>query len=245
MGLNQIMEKIIENRKKKNKEKLSTIDIVKISCEIVSVFLIGALSVYIGYQANKISQAQLELAQAQSYAQFIINEECNYDDNGRANNHTVKIFCQNGYFTNYNSDIFTILYLSCDDGYTYKIPLVGYWFVHAKTGNMQGLIETIGATDNHKKYFELLDVLKTTHKKIIDINIKHFLSISYYDCTQTVQERFYQVKPISGTTIVEEELFIKEKEDFDKMFKENNYIDLDRYTIKDIQSINDMMCIEQ
>ena len=33
--------------------------------------------------------------------------------------------------------------------------------------------------------------------------------------------------------------------DIVKMFKENNYIDLDRYTIKDIQSINDMMCIEQ
>lgn len=229
----------------KQKEKLSSVDKIKIICEIFSAVIIGALSVFIGLKTNSISQTQLELAQAQSYAQFIINEESIYDSQGIANNRVVKISCQDGYFTNYNSNIFTILYLSCDDGQTYKIPIIGYWFVHAKTGNMQGLIETISATDNHKKYGELISTLKSTHKNIIDINVKHFMSISYYDCTQTEQVRFYQVVPIYGTTIIEEKIFTEEKETFDKLFKERRYLDLDCYTLEDIQLINEMAYNEQ
>lgn len=217
------------------KPEIKTADKIQIICSIISTFLIGVLTLYIGWQANNISKSQLELAKAESYAQFIVKQTSSQDE--LVPGAKIEISCQDGYFTNYNSNVICLMKIVCEDNITYKIPLVGYWFLHEKSGNMQGNIETISANNNKKKFEELTNVLQKTYSNILYIELEHYLNISYFDCTQTTQQRFYLVAPIVGTTIIEKNTFELEYQHYEELRKNNCYIDLDFYTEETIKEL--------
>lgn len=216
--------------------KIKSADKIQIICNIINTFLIGTLTLYIGWKANIISKSELELARAQSYAQFVVKQTFSTQDE-LVPGAKIEISCQDGYFTNYKSNAICLMKIVCADNKTYKIPLIGYWFLHQKSGNMDGIIETIFAKNNEQKYEELKNVLQKTYNDIYYIELEHYLNISYYDCTQTTQQRFYQVAPIIGTTIIEKSAFELENEHYEELRKNNCYIDLDFYTEETIKEL--------
>lgn len=200
--------------------------------------IISIVSVLVSCQANSISNMQKEIALAENNPQFVVNEKQIYNDQHIVDNRVITVECDNGYFTNYSSEVVTILNIFCENNEVKNIPLVGYWFVHGKTGNTLGKIEEISAVDNHLKYSKLKKLIEEMYDNVLYVEIENYMNISYYDLMQNQQDRYYKISAIEGTNIVEYDSFLEKKKIYDEGIENRYYIDIDKYSEEDIALLN-------
>ena len=220
--------------RKSNKEPLSRFEKIQTVCSIVSTFLIGFLTVALSFYASSIANTQLSVSKAQMNPQFVIKQKSVYNEQNIVSDRIVEVSCQGGYFTNYKSNVFSVLELVCENNERYEIPLIAYWFAHEKTGNTVDLIEKMSYQNNVTKYFDLEHLILESYDNISYMELKHYMTISYYDFLQNEQKNYYEIIPIGGTTLIEESIYTNKKAHFDEMMDKGYYFDIDKCNSDDI-----------
>lgn len=233
--------KNVLNKISKLKNKLSHFEKIQIGISIINVLVLGVFTTCLSCSSNEISKTQLLYTSAQMNPQFIISQEPIINEENSVVKKFIKITCNGGYFTNYDSHVFSIIEITCDDNQTYNIPLIGYWFSYGKTGNTLGVVEEIRSDNNVELFSQLEDSILETYEDVLYIEVKHYLKISYMDFAQTKQNRFYEIVPIGGTTLIDDEIYKLKKSAFDTDFKKRKYLDLINQPEENIKTLNNII----
>ena len=206
--------------------------------QLVELVFIGIVGIFISIQANRISASQLKLNQAQSMPAFIVNERQTYNsEHTYFDTNTIEVSCENGFFTNYNSDIACILRIKEAEKEEKLIPLYGYWFSHTHTGNTSGIVEKITGYKNNEKYNNLCEQIKNILNNNVIIDIDTYMQISYLDILSQEQSKYYQVETIDGTTIIDKAICREKIKYYDDAYGNNSYYDIDTSTTDDLKRL--------
>lgn len=171
----------------------------QIKWEVVITVIISIASVFISWQAYKISELQTEIAKSSSLPNISIKEmEILDEETGKPIDTVIQISNLEGRLNNYSSQIVTFLQCLYSDEdnnfYQADIPVESYYILGDKSGTNIGIIENKGTASNYSKIELLRQDIKIYNEgdEYLSAILKSYLKISYVNLLGEVETIYYQ-----------------------------------------------------